>query len=155
MADKLHYTSSELPAFLGQTVLFGGLPESQLLELANIAIARTYNKEESLFQQGDAGTGFFIVRSGRIKVFKLAKDGREQILHVFGETNHFAEVPALDGKPYPASATAIEATTVLFFSSPTLLATARTATRAGHQPTQKFCATPAPFLQPGRQFNVA
>ena len=115
MADKLHNTISELPAFLGQTVLFGGLPEFQLAELATIAIAQFYNKEENLFQQGDAGTGFFIVWSGRIKVFKLAKDGREQILHVFGEANHFAEVPALDGKPYPASATAIEPTTVLFF----------------------------------------
>ena len=96
-------------------MLFGGLPKSQLVELATIAIVRSYNKEESLFQQGDAGTGFYIVQSGRIKVFKLAKDGREQILHVFGEANHFAEVPALDGKPYPASATAIEPTTALFF----------------------------------------
>ena len=48
-------------------------------------------------------------------MFKLSKDGREQILHIFDEYNHFAEVPALDGKPYPASAEAIEPATVSFF----------------------------------------
>lgn len=115
MTDTLQNTLFDLPTFLGQTMLLSGLPKSQLLELSTIAIAQSYDKNESLFQKGDAGTGFFIVLSGRIKVFKLAKDGREQILHVFGEFDHFAEVPALDGKPYPASAEAIEPAMVLFF----------------------------------------
>ncbi len=115
MTNTLQNTSSELTAFLGQTMLFSGLPESQLVKLATIAILQFYDKDESLFQQGDTGAGFFIVQSGRIKIFKLAKDGREQILHIFSEFDHFAEVPALDGKPYPASASAIEPAIVLFF----------------------------------------
>jgi CRP/FNR family transcriptional regulator len=104
-----------VPNFLQQTMLFGGLPNSQLQNLAAIAVPRTYEKGESVFQQGEPGTGFFIVQTGRIKVFKLAKDGREQILHIFSEGDHFAEVPVLDGKPYPASATAIGTTDALFF----------------------------------------
>lgn len=112
-------TRNSIPAewsdFLGQTMLFSGLPQDQLLQLAAIAQPKTYAKDENLFQQGEPGHGFFIVQAGRIKVFKLAKDGREQILHIFSELDHFAEVPVLDGKPYPASATALEATQVLFF----------------------------------------
>lgn len=108
-------TPTELSAFLSQTMLFGGLPEAQLDKLAAIAIPQSYPRADNLFQQGESGHGFFIVQSGRVKVFKLSKEGREQILHIFGEFDHFAEVPALDGQPYPASATAIEATTVLFF----------------------------------------
>jgi CRP/FNR family transcriptional regulator len=115
MTNTRQNTPLELSAFLEQTMLFNGLPNSQLVELAALANARSYDKEESLFHQGEPGSGFFIVQSGRIKVFKLSKDGREQILHIFGEFDHFAEVPALDGKPYPASATAIEAAKVLFF----------------------------------------
>lgn len=115
MTNILQNTPIELSAFLEQTMLFNGLPHSQLLELAAITIARSYNKEENLFHQGEPGSGFFIVQSGRIKVFKLSKEGREQILHIFGEFDHFAEVPALDGKPYPASATAMETAMVLFF----------------------------------------
>ncbi|MGQ9872832.1 Crp/Fnr family transcriptional regulator [Leptodesmis sp.] len=56
-----------------------------------------------------------MVRSGRVKVFKLSSDGKEQILHIFSEREHFAEVPVLDGQSFPASALAIEASEVLFF----------------------------------------
>jgi CRP-like cAMP-binding protein len=95
-------------------MIFGELPDSQLRQLADLAIPRFYDKAEILFQQGDVGNGFFIIQAGRIKVFKLAKDGREQILHIFSEFDHFAEVPTLDGQPYPASAMALEPTEVLF-----------------------------------------
>lgn len=56
-----------------------------------------------------------MIQTGRIKVFKLSPEGREQILHVFGSGDHFAEVPALDGQCFPAAAAALEPTTVLFF----------------------------------------
>lgn len=101
--------------FLAQTLIFQGLPAEQLTELANLAIVQSYDKGQVLFHQGDEGTGFFVVRSGRIKIFKLSADGREQILHIFGEGDYFAEVPALDGQCFPASAAAIETSVVVFF----------------------------------------
>lgn len=101
--------------FLSQTIMFQGLPQDQLAELAELAIAQSYEKGDILFHQGDAGSGFFVVRSGRIKVFKLSADGKEQILHIFNEGDHFAEVPALDGERFPASAAALEPSGVLFF----------------------------------------
>lgn len=55
-----------------------------------------------------------MVQSGRIKVFKLADNGKEQILHIFGEREHFAEVPAFDGGNFPASAAAMERSQVVF-----------------------------------------
>lgn len=96
-------------------MIFQGLPLEQLAELSNLAIAQSYDKGEILFHQGDEAIGFFVVRSGRVKVFKLSVDGKEQILHIFNERNHFAEVPALDGECFPASASAIEKSVVLFF----------------------------------------
>lgn len=115
-------TDSSLPPltavlcdFLSQTMMFQGLPTEQLAELVQLAIVQTYSRGEILFHQGDPGAGFFVVRSGRIKVFKLSVEGKEQILHVFGGGDHFAEVPALDGDCFPASAAAIEKSEVLFF----------------------------------------
>lgn len=95
--------------------MFEGLPAEQLADLARLAIAQPYRKGDILFHQGDAGNGFFIVRSGRIKVFKVSADGKEQILHIFSKGDHFAEVPALDGECFPASAAALEKADVLFF----------------------------------------
>ena len=83
--------------------------------LVPIVQVHRYKRGDTIFWQGDAGIGFFIVKTGRVKVFKLAKDGKEQILHLFGPRDHFAEVPALDGKPFPASAAAIETTELILF----------------------------------------
>lgn len=115
-------TSLDPLDFLSSTQIFQDLPREQLADLASIARSQTYGKGEILFHQGDEGSGFFIVRSGRIKVFQLAANGREQILHIFAAGAHFAEVPALDGKCFPASAAALEPAEVLFFPRQPFLA---------------------------------
>jgi CRP/FNR family transcriptional regulator len=106
---------SKLQKFLGNTQMFRGLPPEHRESLAKIAHCKTYSKGEIVFWQGDEGTGFFLVKKGRVKVFKLSADGKEQILHLFGVGEHFAEVPAFDGQCFPASATAVEKTELLFF----------------------------------------
>ncbi|WP_066426436.1 Crp/Fnr family transcriptional regulator [Anabaena sp. 4-3] len=104
----------EIKQFLQKTPIFQGVLDEQLQAVANIAIPQTYKKGETLFWEGDEATGFFIVKSGRIKVFKVANAGKEQILHIFGTEEHFAEVPAFDGGSFPASAAAIETSEVVF-----------------------------------------
>lgn len=113
---------SELLDFFARTQLFQGLPREQLAALLQLARSQTYGKGEVVFRQEDPCNGFFLIRSGRIKIFQLGANGREQILHIFAAGGHFAEVPAFDGKCYPASATALEATEVLFFPSQSFLA---------------------------------
>jgi CRP/FNR family transcriptional regulator len=106
---------SDLLTFLEDTQLFQGLPPEQLAAIAQIARTCSFDKGETVFHQGDNSSGFFLVQLGRIKVYQLSASGREQILHVFGPGDHFAEVPMFDGKPFPASAAALEPTESLFF----------------------------------------
>lgn len=108
--------ASDLLRFLNKTQIFQGLEPKDLVNLAQLSHRRTYGKGDSIFLQGEQADGFFIVYSGRVKVYKLSSNGREQILHIFGEGDHFAEVPAFDGECFPASASALEQTEVLFFS---------------------------------------
>jgi CRP/FNR family transcriptional regulator, dissimilatory nitrate respiration regulator len=114
--------SSELREFLANIQLWQGLPEDQLDALAKIAIAQTYAKGKVIFEEGDEGRGFFVVKSGRVKVYKLSIEGKEQILHFFGAGDHFAEVPVFDGQCFPASAAAIEKSELLFFPRTAFLA---------------------------------
>ena len=118
----MNHQPSELREFLANIQLWRGLPEDQLDALAKIAIAKTYRKGEVIFEEGDEGRGFFVVKFGRVKVFKLSTDGKEQILHFFGDGEHFAEVPAFDGQCFPASAAAIEKSELLFFPRTAFLA---------------------------------
>lgn len=101
--------------FLAQTQFFQGLSPENIEALAQIAIAQTYQKNEIIFWQGDEGRGFFLIVTGRVKVFKLSPEGKEQIIHIFGAGEQFAEVPAFDGQCFPASAAAIAPTELLFF----------------------------------------
>jgi CRP/FNR family transcriptional regulator len=53
--------------------------------------------------------------SGRVKIFKLSPEGKEQILHLFGPGEPFGEAPVFAGQHFPAYAEAIEESRVLFF----------------------------------------
>lgn len=94
--------------------LFQGLPEHELSEIEKIAVEKKFGRGESIFFEGDEGNGFYIVIEGRVKIFKMSLQGKEQILHIFGEGEPFGEVPVFHGQPFPATAEALVATRVLF-----------------------------------------
>ena len=97
------------------TPLFGGLPEDQITALKQIAARKHYHKGEIIFSEGEEGNGFFVIAEGRVKIFKVSAEGKEQILHIFGPGQPFAEVPVFTGQKFPANAQAIEDTRALFF----------------------------------------
>ncbi len=106
----------DLISWLQTTMVFRGLSRSQLVPVAQIAQLQSLSKGELLFKQGNEATGFFVVKSGRVKVFKESPAGKEQILNIFESGDNFAEVAALDGKPFPASASTMEPAELIFFS---------------------------------------
>ena len=95
--------------------LFNGLPPDQLAAIKNIAIEKQINKGEMVVSEGDEGKGFFVIAEGRIKVFKVSAEGKEQILHIFEPGQPFGEVPVFAGQKFPANAQAIDKARVWFF----------------------------------------
>ncbi len=95
--------------------LFNGLPEDQIADIKKIAVEKQINKGEIIVSEGDEGLGFFIIAEGRVKVFKVSPEGKEQILHIFGPGQPFGEVPVFTNQQFPANVQAIEKTRVLFF----------------------------------------
>ena len=95
--------------------LFEGLQKKQHAALAMIAINRPYKKGQMIFSEGDEGTGFYAIISGRVKIFKLSLEGKEQILHMMGPGDIFGEVPVFTGQGYPAYAEAHAQSILLYF----------------------------------------
>jgi CRP/FNR family transcriptional regulator len=106
--DKIINIISTIP-------LFNGLPEDQITAIGKIAVEKRINKGEIIFSEGDEGKGFFIIAEGRVKVFKVSSEGKEQILHIFGPGQPFGEGPVFTGQRFPANAQAIDKTRALFF----------------------------------------
>jgi hypothetical protein len=63
--------------------LFNGLPDDQLSEIRQIAVEKQFGKGQTIFSEGDETTGLFVVVDGRIKIYKVSSEGKEQILHIF------------------------------------------------------------------------
>jgi CRP/FNR family transcriptional regulator, dissimilatory nitrate respiration regulator len=105
--------------------MFKGLPQQQLKDLAGIVVPRSFKRVETIFSEGDEATGFFVVVSGRVKIFKLSGEGKEQILHIFGPGEPFGEVPVFAGTRYPAYAETLEETQALFFPRASFIALIR------------------------------
>ena len=106
----------DLTQHIEKIPLFQGLPEEQIADIARIAASRTIDRGETIFSEGDEGAGFYVVMTGRVKVFKLSPEGKEQILHLFGPGEPFGEVAVFAGQRFPAHAEAVQKSRLLFFS---------------------------------------
>ncbi|MCP4686214.1 MAG: Crp/Fnr family transcriptional regulator [bacterium] len=88
--------------------LFSQLDDSALDEIASAAVTRKANRGEMLFSEGDPAHSFFIVGSGKVKVFKLSPEGKEQILMIAQTGDSVAEAALFAGGAFPASAQTME-----------------------------------------------
>ncbi len=99
---------------LAQVPIFAGLSPAELAFLTLHAVVRHYGPGEMVFSEGDPCAGLYVVEQGHIRIFKMSRGGREQVLSIDGPGSSIAEIPVFDGGPYPASASAIENASLLF-----------------------------------------
>jgi len=95
--------------------LFAGLKEEELRKVKAIALPRRIGKKEIVFSEGEAAKGFYILLSGRIKLFKVSPEGKEQILHVVAAPDAFAEAALFQEGTYPAFAETLSDCQLFFF----------------------------------------
>ena len=99
---------------LRRVSFFAVLPPEDLKSLAGHCVPRRLLRDEILVSEGDPCEGLFVVQSGAIKLFKMAENGREQILGIERAGSTVGELSVFDGGNFPASAVAAEDSTLLF-----------------------------------------
>jgi len=95
--------------------LFAGLKEDDLRRIRAIALPKQIGKREILFGEGQEAKGFYAILSGRVKLYKISPDGKEQILHIVSAPDAFAEAALFFEGSYPAFAEALADSQLLFF----------------------------------------
>lgn len=93
---------------LRSSTLYRNLSAEDLRRLAQVSLARSYDKGDTIFGEGEAPDFLVTIASGRVKVVKMIPSGKEIILEIFGPGDPVGAVVAYEGRPYPASAVALE-----------------------------------------------
>jgi CRP/FNR family transcriptional regulator, cyclic AMP receptor protein len=96
--------------------LFCNLPQAALQRLSSITAASSYPKGATLFVEGQAGRGVFILCNGRVKLSTSSVDGRTLIVRI-AEPGEVLGLPAtVTGKAYELTAEVVEPTQANFVS---------------------------------------
>ncbi len=115
-------SGQDRPALLTRVPLFARLPAPALAALAAHAHSRTFAVGVHLFREGDPCAGVFALLDGSVRIYKLSPAGREVTLSIQPAPATIAEVPLMDGGPYPASVVAITPVEALFLGRQEFLA---------------------------------
>jgi CRP/FNR family transcriptional regulator len=90
--------------------LLRGLTQEALDTLAAMARTTRFPRGRTIFREGEPCPGIFIVREGLVRIFKIAPNGKEHVLHFAGPDMSFAEVAAVGRFSCPGFAEAMEDT---------------------------------------------
>jgi len=100
-------------SFLSGTFLFRSFTEEEIDLLLTSTSPKEARKGDEIFSEGIDAVAFFIVVSGKVKIYKISTDGKEHTLHIHGTGDLVAEAAIFDSMVYPASCAALEDTVLV------------------------------------------
>jgi len=106
--------SQRIVDFMKKTEFFGSLSSPAQAQLATIARPGKYLKGNIIFFEGDQVNGFYIMVSGRAKIYKTSTEGREHIIRIITPRMVVGEAVVLGGDTYPATLEAVAASELFF-----------------------------------------
>ena len=93
--------------------LFSALDDAVLAELLAACLTRRFAPRAQVLSPLRQADSFFVILTGKVKLFKLSARGDEQILHIYGPGQTFGEAAMWAGGYYPAFAETLAQTTLL------------------------------------------
>ena len=103
----------ETARLLARTEVFGDLEERELVEVAQVAVPRHWERGEVIFREGDRGDTCYLLRTGAVVLTREHQDGRMVALAELRAGALFGELAMFRGETRSATAEAIEATTAV------------------------------------------
>lgn len=98
------------------------LDDDEARRFAAELVLRTFGARQVIVAEGTRAPGFYVLRSGKARVYRTGPDGREQTMRLVASGDTFGEVPVFDGGPAPATVEALEPSEVLLVPSAALSA---------------------------------
>ena len=96
--------------------VFGQLPEEKRDEITQAMEHQVAAPGTIIFRQGGPGDRFYVIQSGKVRVFRKDAGGLERDLSVLGAGESFGEMALLTGEMRSANVEAIEETRLMVLS---------------------------------------
>jgi len=93
---------------------FSDLPHDDLETLSSHKSCVAYKKGQTLFYEGTRPMGVFCINHGKVKVYKMGSNGKEQILFISQPGDFLGYRSLLSEEFYGASATVLEQAAICF-----------------------------------------
>jgi CRP-like cAMP-binding protein len=90
------------------------LPEEELEMLAVNMSEERYPKGQNIFREGGYPTGIFFIKEGKVKKYKVDKEGKEQIIYVANSGELIGYHALLAEERYPDAAATLEESRIAF-----------------------------------------
>ncbi|MBW3098293.1 Crp/Fnr family transcriptional regulator [Pseudohoeflea coraliihabitans] len=93
-------------SLIGEIPGFAGLSEADLDRVLSLAHASRFEKDATIFAQGEEAHSFFLLLSGHVRVVKTTPEGHQVIARYINEGELFGLAIFLGRSDYPADAVA-------------------------------------------------
>ncbi|MDZ4992514.1 cyclic nucleotide-binding domain-containing protein [Clostridium perfringens] len=71
--------------------IFSTLSHEELLKIVNMTEHKSFKENDVLCREGEKSDKLFLIREGRVKICKITKEGKEQIVYVLSKGDFFGE----------------------------------------------------------------
>lgn len=105
-------------SWLRRVDYFRALPDVDLAEVAKHVHLKRYAQGQLVIMEGEPCDGLYVVREGRVRVYKMSPAGKEQVLRIIPPDESFNDVPVFDGGPNPASADSLDESEIGILTKP-------------------------------------
>ncbi|PLX89014.1 MAG: cyclic nucleotide-binding protein [Desulfuromonas sp.] len=102
-----------LTYFLSTVPIFEALKKRELRFLESMTHVRSYEAHETVFHEGDIGSGMYCIRSGQVQIYVHDDTGKEIEQARLGPGDFFGEVALTAQKPRIATARTLEPTVLV------------------------------------------
>ena len=83
-------------AVISRSPLFEMLSNQELEQIANLTHKRSFRAGETVFEEGELGSGLFVITSGEVEVFRRGPDGENRAIATIGPPEFFGEMSLID-----------------------------------------------------------
>jgi CRP/FNR family transcriptional regulator, dissimilatory nitrate respiration regulator len=106
-------------------VLFQGVSPEKIKFLISQSLVRKFKPGEMVIGEEDPIRSFYVVISGKLKLYRSSVEGKEQTLQLLGPGDPFGLCTAFATNAFPANAMAIEESSVILIPGTVMEETAR------------------------------